>query len=155
MYDQQPAQPAQPAQAHRPVFLTILAILAIIGGVLALLGAILFFTTGGAGIFASGGQAAYVTAGIVLGFVGVILLVSGILDLAFGIGTLQGRVWAWILGILAQLLTLLSALIAIISGAFNHNFGGAISSNIVSIIIAAVILFYLNSHQVRAYFGRR
>jgi hypothetical protein len=149
MYDQ------QPAQAHRPVFLTILAILAIIGGVLSLVGAILFFTTGGIGVFGSSGNAATVTAGIVLGFVGVILLVSGILDLAFGIGTLQGRVWAWILGILAQALTLLSALIAIISGAFNHNFGGAISSNIISILIAGIILFYLNSHRVRAYFGRR
>jgi hypothetical protein len=120
---------------QRPTGVTILAVLAIIGGVLGLLGSIAIIGVGGAVL---GGMA------VVLGLVG---LVSSVLSLAFGIGAWTLKPWAWMLGVVAEGLSILMSVISIVSGQ-------SVGSQLVSIVIAGAILYYLMTPTVKQAFGR-
>jgi hypothetical protein len=126
---------------QRPTGVTILAILAIIGGVLGILGSIALIGLGGA---AAAGGANVGGMAVILGVVG---LISSVLSLAFGIGAWTLKPWAWTLGIIAEGLSLVIAVVAIISGS-------SIGGQIVSIVIAAAILYYLMTPTVKQAFGR-
>ena len=142
---------------HRPTILTILAALSIIGGVLSILIGLVALTGGGLAELSGSlrGSATTDAVGALLFVVGVAALVGGIISLLFGIGTLEGRHWAWTLGIASQILSLIGALLAIITGGIHGNIGSAIAHNIVNILIALAILYYLNTPAVRAYFEHR
>ena len=127
---------------QRPTGITILAILAIIGGAFALLGGIGAIGLGGAA--AAGGAGG---AGGLVAILGFVLIVVGALELAFGVGAWQLKPWAWTLGIAAQGLSLVLALLNIIGGQ-------GIGSQIVGILISAAILYYLMTPPVKQAFGR-
>ncbi len=114
---------------------TILAVLAAIGGVLALLGTVCSF----AAIF-------------ILPFFGIlmslVLLVSGVLSLVFAYGAWYLKPWAWMLGLVAEGLAVLSNLVNLILG--YSNFG----SFLVSLVVAGVIIYYLMTPEVKRAFGR-
>jgi uncharacterized membrane protein (DUF2068 family) len=126
---------------QRPVGVTILAVLSIIGGILLLLGGIALLGLGGAA--AAGGA----TGGGLAVILGVVLLVIAALELAFGIGAWMLKPWAWMLGVISQVGSLVLSLIYILTGS-------DITSQLISIIIAAVILYYLFTPNVRRAFGR-
>jgi hypothetical protein len=153
---------------QRPVGVTILAVLALLGGGIALLGA-LGSLVGGAvannpamqaqiqGAMANAAQsgqqvpdnaaALASSAGPLLMILGLVLLVQGVLSLAFGIGALGLKPWAWTLGIATQALGVLTTLwLATRSG-----FGGG---TIFNLIIAGVIVWYLFTPTVRRAFGQ-
>ncbi len=118
-------------QTERPIGVTILAILALIGGGFSLLGALVSVSS----------------ANVALGaMIGSILLVQAILSIAFGIGALQLKPWAWILGVVAQGLGILSAIWSVINGNF--------SSAILPLVIGAGILYYLFTPEVRRAFDK-
>ena len=137
---------------QRPVLLTVLAILAIIGGACSILGSLAAFGFGAIGIASANSTVA--TAGGSAFILGGLSLVGGLLVLLFGIGTLLDRAWAWWLGIIGLSLSLLSNAVSIILGAMNNTLGSAIIGSIVSLVIAGLLLYYLNTSAVKAYFGR-
>jgi uncharacterized membrane protein HdeD (DUF308 family) len=122
---------------------TILAVLAIIAGIFGLLGAFALLL-GGAVIAGSDGGTGLGTLALLIGLA---FLVLSILELAFGFGAWTLKPWAWTLGIASQVLSLILSVIYIATGS-------SIGSQIVSIIIAAVILYYLFTPPVRQAFGK-
>jgi hypothetical protein len=128
------------APGARPTGVTILAILAAIGGVLGLLAGIFALGIGGA-VAASGGAL-----GGLVSVLGIVAIVQGVLALAFAYGAWMLKPWAWTLGIVAFGISLVLAVIGIINGDF--------TGQILSVVIAVAVLYYLFTPQVKAAFGR-
>ena len=128
--------------AARPTGITILAVLAAIGGVLGILGGVALVGLGGLAAGATG-SAAYFGLGAVAG---VIVLVLGVLNLTFAYGAWTLKPWAWPLGVGLQVAGLIWSGLAAIQG--------DISGQIISIVIAAIILYYLFQPSIKALFGR-
>lgn len=141
---------------HRPTILTILAVLSIIGGVISIVIGLAALAAGGLAELSGSlsGRVSADVAGVFLFVAGIAALLGGIISLMFGIGTLEDRHWAWTLGIASQILSLIGALFAIITGAVHSNIGSAIAHNIINILIALAILYYLNTPRVRGYYER-
>jgi hypothetical protein len=79
---------------------------------------------------------------------GLLLLVLAAAALAFGFGAWTGKPWAWMLGVgLYGLNIVLQIVFLLISWA-------TISSVILPIVIAGVIIYYLMTPDVKKYFGR-
>jgi hypothetical protein len=129
---------------QRPTGITILAVLSAIGGVLsvfggfslAFLGSVVGAATGEGGIGAMG----FVFGGLVLilGFIGIAL--------AYGFWTL--RPWAWPLGVVLELVNIGVAIAQVILGY------ASIFSVAISVVVAGIILYYLNTPTVKRAFGR-
>jgi uncharacterized membrane protein (DUF2068 family) len=116
---------------QRPTGVTILAVLAAIGGVLALLGGLGLLALGGVGLIA-----------------GLILLVSAALSLAFAYGAWTLKPWGWLLGMISYGLSLVSNVLSVLTG--SATIGGVA----LSVIIAIIVLYYLNTPEVKRAFGR-
>jgi hypothetical protein len=129
--------------AARPMGITILAVLSAIGGVLGLLGGIAIIGIGGLAA-ASTGTAAYFGLGALWG---VLVLATAIASLVFAYGAWTLKPWAWPLGVALQIISLALALLTILSG-------GDISGQIISIVISAIILYYLFQPNIKTLFGR-
>jgi hypothetical protein len=126
----------------RPQGITILAVLAAIGGVLGLLA--------GAALAGLGGAAASGGSGFLAGFIfifGLIAVVQSVLLLAFAYGAWTLKPWAWTLGVAAEVIGLVLSALFVINGA-------NITSQLVGIVIAGAILYYLFTPTVKAAFGR-
>lgn len=136
---------------QRPMGVTILAVLAAIGGVLGLCGSLTIIGLGGVLGGLAAGLGAPVADAAALGgltvIFGVLSLVLAVLYLIFAYGAWTLQPWAWILGIAGAILSLVLSLINVLQGA-------GIGSQLVSIIIAGVILYYLNTPDVKRAFGR-
>ncbi len=132
----------------RPTGVTILAILAAIGGVLGLLGSLTLIGLGGlAGGFV-GGAAGVAIGGIaVLG--GLVMLVLSIAELALAYGFWTLRPWAWQLGVILAALNIVVAILGVLGIVFSQTLGSAA----ISIIISAIILYYLNQAEIRRAFN--
>jgi hypothetical protein len=128
--------------ATRPTGITVLAVLAAIGGVLGILAGIALVGLGGFAA-ASSGTAAYFGLGALAG---VVVLALGVLNLAFAYGAWTLKPWAWTLGVGLQIASLIWAGLAALSG--------DISGQILSIVISAIILYYLFQPNIKAVFGR-
>ena len=129
--------------AARPTGVTILAVLAAIGGVLGLLGGVALLGLGGIAAGATG-NAAFFGMGA---FAGIISVAIAIASLAFAYGAWMLQPWAWSLGVVLQLVSLVWAVLLVVSGE-------SIFSQGISIVIAGIILYYLNQPHVKAAFGR-
>jgi hypothetical protein len=130
------------ATKQRPLGITILAVLAFISGALSILGGVAALGLGGFGIAA--GEATGGTLVIVLGLVSIVV---GIVSLAFGYGAWTLQPWAWTLGVILEGITIVLALV-------NGFLGSSWTSQISSIVIAGIILYYLFTPGVRAAFGK-
>jgi hypothetical protein len=128
-------------QPQRPTGVTILAILAIIGGVLGLCGGI-GGVLGGSFISSLGANASVVF------FFSLISLILGVGDLAFGIGALQLKPWAWTLGVGLEGI---SILYEIVSVALQAN---SVASAVFGIVISGIVIYYLFQPNVQQAFGR-
>jgi hypothetical protein len=155
----------------RPLGVTIIAILNIIGGVIMLifgiglitLGAVLpslppsvfnqsqiqgNLTAGQAPIPPSGAppmalQSLFGGVGIAFG---AVLVAIAIVSFVVAYGLLKGRGWAWTVTLILSIISIVWNAITLATAA---NFGG-----IISIIISAVIIYYLYRPHVKAYFGK-
>jgi hypothetical protein len=131
----------QSPEVGRPTGVTILAVLAAISGVISLFGGL---GIAGLGYLAAGG-------GVVSGFttmLWIVLLVLGLIELVLAYGFWSLRPWAWSLGIGVQ-----GAGVVINVLQFVNN-GAALTSTVVSVLVAAAIIYYLLQPHVRAAFGR-
>ena len=95
---------------------------------------------GGAGFLVLGGTLGGIFAalGVVLGG---IMLILGLFQLFVAWGLWTGRKWAWILALIFGVLGVIFAIINLPSG-------------IISLLINGVIIYYLFTPQVKAFFGR-
>lgn len=130
--------------------MTIIAILNIIGGIIMLLGGIALITAGAilpmfpaTGTGFSGMSAMFIGAGSVA--MGAVVIALGIASFVVAYGLLKGLSWAWGVTVALAVISIVLNAISIASG----NFGG-----IVSIIISAVIIYYMYRPHVKAYFGK-
>jgi hypothetical protein len=136
----------------RPTGITILAILALIGGI--------FGVIGGLGLIAGGALLGGVvggSTGVALGglafIFGIVTLGLAIAYLAFAYGAWGLKPWAWALGVILSLASIVWTVITVLlSGDIVGNLLSI--STIINIAIPAVILYYLNTPAVKAAFGR-
>jgi hypothetical protein len=130
------AAPASPgAGAARPTGITILAVLAAIGGILGLFGGFVILF---AGTVVFGGAGA---------LLGIAALAYAALFIAFAYGAWNLLPWAWPLGVAVAIFGIVLSVLYIIGGQ-------SIVSQVISIVVDGVILYYLNQPGIRALFGR-
>ncbi len=125
----------------RPQGITILAIVSFVGGAFAVLG----------GLGALGLGAVFAAATGVGGFfqiLGIVALVLGIAELAIGYGFWTLKPWAWSFAFMVFVVSILIEILRFIA------WGGYGFTNIlVSIVITAIIVYYMNQKNVREAFG--
>jgi len=129
-----------PGATQRPTGVTIIAVLAAIGGVFGLLASLVFLGLGAATTATGLGGLAFVA--------GLIILAYSILSLILAYGFWTLKPWAWPLGVGVQALGVLQAVLQFV------NDGTQLISFVISLAIAALILWYLFQPHVKAAFGR-
>ena len=145
---------------RRPTGVTILGVLAILGGIALLVGGIALIGLGlvigtyaGSAFTNALSNAGYSglasigagTLAIFLLALGAIILILGILYFAVGIGYFGGKGWAWTLGIIVTILSVILDAVQIGFGAVSNAFG---------LVIGILILYYLTRPHVKAFFGK-
>ncbi len=123
------------ATPARPLGITVIAILAAIGGVFGIIGGLALVGLSGALAAATG-----TLFGLSPMLYGVLLIVLGAAQLyaAYGAWTLKGWAWTWLV-----VLMVISAVLNILP-----------RLNILGLAIAAVVVFYLFTPDVKKAFGR-
>jgi hypothetical protein len=126
----------------RPTGVLVIGILGIIGGILGIIGAI--------GVFTVGSLATAVGAVGVGGFAmvaGVIYLILSIFELIAAIAFLSLKQWAWWGLVILLAANIVWAIVLMIAWQFG-------ASSLISIIIDAAIIYYLNTKGIKsAFFG--
>jgi hypothetical protein len=139
---------------NRPTGVTIIGVLSIIGGILgicagaAALGLGALVGMGGVAAVGAGDAAAGAAVGglgALTAVLGIITLVLSIAQLAAGVGLLQLAPWAYRLTVLVTIASIIIAVVNWLAG------GGA---PIVNLVISGVILWYMNTPDVRNAFNR-
>ena len=130
-----------PGNQARPLGVTILAILAAIGGVFGILGGIGIVFVGGLVATAAGGFGALVS------LLGLLLLALSVAELVLAYGFWMLRTWAWQLGFALEVASVALAILQLLFGA--AGFG----SVVITVVVAGIILYYLNTPDVRKAFG--
>ena len=126
--------------AARPRSVAILAVLAAIGGALDLpAGLVLLGVIGAVG----GGGAGILPASVF----GIITLAQAVMLLLFAFGAWSLRPWAWVLGIASAVLGLVLSALFIVNAT-------EVSSQIVSIAVNVVIIYFLNTQGTKRAFDR-
>ena len=136
---------------QRPMGVTILAVLAAIGGVLGICGS-LAVVVGGSflGFFgAAAGAAGATAAGGVIFIYGFVLLALSVAELVFAYGAWTLKPWAWMLGLVLAGLNVVWTLVAVVIGWTSLDF-----TTIIGLAINGVIIYYLNTADVKQAFGR-
>lgn len=128
---------------QRPTGITILAILAAIGGVFGLLASIALMGLGAA----VGGATGLGGFTFVAGLIG---LAYSVLSLILAYGFWNLKPWAWTLGVGVEGLGIVYAVLTFVNGGSGSN----IVSLLISVGIAAFILWYLFQPSIKAAFGR-
>ena len=140
----------------RPTGVTILAILALIGGIFGVLFGILGLAGGAllGGIAASTtGAAAAASIGFLVIIAGLLGLIGGVIYIVFFYGAWTAKAYGWALGIIGALWSLVTIVVGAIGS--GDIMGSLLNvSTLISVLIAAVILYYLNTPAVKTYFGR-
>jgi hypothetical protein len=80
--------------------------------------------------------------------IGIVLIAIAIVSFVVAYGLLKGKGWAWTVTLILSIISIVFNAISIVATA-GANLGG-----IISIIISAVIIYYLYRPHVKAYFGK-
>lgn len=133
---------------ERPTGITILAVLAIISGIFGILAALGEF---GIGVVGLTGPVQQQLDGIgpALGVLslGIVALVVAVAQLVFGVGAWQLRPWAWTLGVVLQIVSIVITLVQMIGNGFS-------AGRLISLAISLAILFYLYQPDIRRALGQ-
>lgn len=138
----------------RPLGVTILAILAFLLGLLFLLGAITSFLAAGLpfeelqDLINNVPEIILENASLIFTTFGVMFLIFAIISFLVTYGFLNGRQWAWSVGILLGILSIISNMVNFLIYMDISN----LSSAIIGIVIAVLIIFYLTRPGVKRYF---
>ncbi len=129
----------------RPAGVTILAVLAILIGILGLLAGIAII---GLSALISTSTLLGVAGGILSGLgmiIGGIVVVFSLIWLAVGFGFLNGKSWAWTLGMIFSVLSILGAIAFTAIGSY---------TSIVGVVIWGMMIYYLTRTRVKSFFGK-
>jgi hypothetical protein len=126
----------------RPLGVTILAILALIGGIFGLVGGI--GAVFGGGIAAAAG---FVQISGLVTIMGLLVLALAVVGLALAYGFWTLKPWAWQLGLILEVVNVGVAILQVIFG------GIGIASILGTLVVAGIIIYYLNTPAVRKAFG--
>jgi len=118
---------------ERPLGVTILGVLWVIVGLFALIAGLGVVTVG------------TIVLGIFGLITGLVMIILGIIDLALGYGCFQAWPWVWTVAVIVAAINIISGLVNIFSSGFQ---------GVLSIIIPAIIIYYLFQPQVKAWFGQ-
>jgi len=144
----------------RPTGVTILGILAIISGIVGIaFGAALLAASLAVGTITSSLKdyltsqgysmlSSYVTTSTVaavLGILGGFSLLVGIFWLAEGWGAMVGKGWAWTLGVIVFVLSIISNILQVAFGNY---------SSAIGIVVNLGIIYYITRPHVKAFFGK-
>jgi hypothetical protein len=134
------------ARRQRPLGVTILTILQIIGGIGdIILGVLLLLAYAVVSALIGGGFL-----GTALLLLGMVAFGLGIFSFALAYGLWTGKGWAWIFSLIGALIGLMLGVVGrVVGGLTLENL-----ANLIPIVLYALILFYLNTGNVRAFFGR-
>lgn len=137
---------------QRPTGVTIIGVVSIIGGILGICAAVavlglgtILGIGGAAATVADGSNAAVAGAGGLLVILSIVSLVLSVAQLAAGVGLLQLAPWAYRLTVIVTIASLVLSIITFVTG------GGF---PVVSIIVSAIVLWYMNQAEVKSAFGR-
>lgn len=134
-----------PQRPPRPTGITIIAVLSILIGILGLLGGIALV---GLSALVSTSSLIGANAALLTGFgliLGGIVLVFSLIWLAVGLGFFHGRSWAWTLGMIFSVLSIIGALSFAILGDY---------SGILGVFIWGIMIYYLTRNRVKSFFGK-
>ena len=120
------------SQVGRPRGITILAVLAAISGILGI-----------TGLLAIGG----LTFGGLVTILSILLLALSVVMLLLAYGFWNFRAWAWQLGLGVWAVSIVLSVVEVLDGA-------PLARELISVLLAAGILYYLNTPAVRQAFGR-
>ncbi|HZY94298.1 MAG TPA: hypothetical protein VFE98_05470 [Candidatus Bathyarchaeia archaeon] len=145
------------AKPTRPTGVTVLGVLAILiglggivfGGLLVLAAAVISTINIGSTYPQLAGYSAG-TIAILLGALGGVLLIIGILYLVTGIGFFGGKGWAWTIGMIVSVLSIIANIVQAII-IFT---GTIIGGTVVFTTIPLIIIYYLTRPHVKAFFGK-
>lgn len=126
-------------EKSRPIGVTIVAILMVITGIILLSGGI-FAVSSSAILSQFGGPLVAVVIGV-----GVFTIALGVAHFVLAWGLFKGKGWAWIITVILAIISVILSIVSIASGG---------RTNIISLIISAVILYYMFRTEVKSYFGR-
>ncbi len=139
-YGSEPVQPSPTLEAggrpERPLGVTILAVLSGIGGILAILGGLALGAMAGAGGLS--GMEGMEGLGPLMAYGSTMAIIMGLINLIIAYGLWNGKSWAWWLTVVFAALNALMSLVSMM---------------IVSLVIAAVIIWYMLRPHVKAFFG--
>jgi len=145
---------------RRPTGVTILGVLAILGGIALLvagvaaigLGLVIGTYAGSAftNALSNAGYSGLASVGagtlaVILLALGAVVLVLGILYFAVGIGYFGGKGWAWTVGIIVTVISIVVDIVQIAFGAYSNAFG---------LVIGLLIIYYLTRPHVKVFFGK-
>lgn len=144
-----PLYAANMTRPGRPAGVTVLTILQIISGLGDIaIGLVLFILAVLAGVLIGG---PLVTLLFLLDFV---IIGLGIFSFALAYGLWKGKRWAWTLSVIGSIIgIILGVSTLVVSFVEGSGLAGSLA-NIVPIALYVIILAYLNSGNVRAFFGR-
>lgn len=130
-----------PGAAARPTGIAILAILEVAGGLLGLIAAKALFDYADLHnyLYGSGGQTAQ--------FLGLASAAGAIAAFILAWGLWSVRPWAWLLGCALSVISAAFAILSLVGG------GEAVSA-MINVGVDAAVLYYLNTNEIRALFGR-
>jgi hypothetical protein len=128
--------------SSRPTGITILAVLAAIGGVLGILGGLTVSVLGGFVASVTGGLGGLIT------IIGLVALAVGIAELAVAYGFWTIKPWAWMLGIGISVANIVIAVLYVLAGY-------SITNEVISVVVAGVIIYYLWQPSIKAVFGQK
>jgi len=130
------------ATATRPFGITLLAVLHVLQAILFLIGAIALIVIGT--IIRRGFFGMHRLLSGAAWSIGVVVLVIGLLYLGLAWGLWNGKGWAWAASLILAGIGLVVSLISLAGGAFGTLF---------VLILDTIIIYYLLTVRVRAYFG--
>lgn len=87
-------------------------------------------------------------AGLIFTSIGLVFLFLAVISFLFVLGLLRGSRWAWLLGIVVGILSIVMFTVSMI---INMSPSSIVSSSL-AILIAALLLYYLTRPMVRAFF---
>jgi hypothetical protein len=132
-------------RGERPLGVTILSLLALLFGAVMVVGGLAAIALGG--VFAT--LFSFVPFVGLLGslafvFIGVVILLFGVLAIGMGWGFWQGQAWAWTIALVLSLLGVLMAVVSLARGD---------AGSLVTILIDVALVWYYTREGVQRWFG--
>jgi len=135
--------PRQETVRSRPSGITILVVLQSLAGLAALiLGVLMVLAAGFLGTIELPAEVPSYFTGVIVAVIGMVLIFIGSISFIVSYGFWNGRAWAWTIGIVLNVISLISDLASLPSG-------------IVSLLLSGLILYYLTRPHVKRYFGKK